>query len=100
MLNWRRDPDVEERLLQLQNERALIESETEQLVNETEQLVNESEQIRRETEQIKRETEQLKRETEQLRRENARNRILLSYVEQLCSLPDSSSIPMPPTAPD
>lgn len=93
MLNWRRDPDVEERLLQLQNERALIESETEQLVNE-------SEQIRRETEQIKRETEQIERETEQLRRENARNRILLSYVEQLCSLPDSSSIPMPPTAPD
>ena len=86
MLNWRRDPDVEERLLQLQNERALIESETEQLVNESEQ--------------IKRETEQIESETEQLSRENARNRILLSYVEQLCSLPDSSSIPMPPTAPD
>jgi uncharacterized protein YciW len=79
MLNWRRDPDVEERLLQLQNDSALIERETEQLVNESEQS---------------------ERETEQLRRGNARNRILLSYVEQLCSLPDSSSIPMPPTAPD
>ena len=71
-LNWHRDPGYEQRMLRL----------------------------RQGTEQIRRETEQLKLENAKLRQLNARGRELLSCAWQLCSLPDSSSIPVKPTETD
>ena len=65
MLNWRRDPDYEQRMKELRSE-----------------------------------IEQIKSETEQLRRENARQRALSALIKQHCFPDDSSSTPIPPTAPD
>jgi hypothetical protein len=84
MLNWRRDPDYERRMIALESEIAQIKSEAEQLRNESEQ--------------IKSEAEQIKKETEQLRLQNAKGRQLLASIDAL-SLPDaSSSTQAPPTA--
>ncbi len=79
MLNWRPVCEIEQR---------------------TRELRNESDQIRNETEQIRKETEQLKQVNARLRQQNAKGRELLSSAVQLCSPPDSSSIPLQPTAPN
>lgn len=71
MLNWRRDPGYEQRMLQLASE----------------------------IEQIKRETEQLRRENARLKSLNARTKSLLSYVDQHCFPDASNSTPLPPTEP-
>ena len=79
MLNWRRDPDYEQRMLHYEQRRIQHEQRMKQL---------------------KSEIEQIKRETEQLRRENARQRALSALIRQHC-FPDSfNSTPVPPTEPD
>ena len=78
-LNWRRDPDYEQRMKRLRRE---------------------TEQIKIESELIRKETEQLNRDNVRLRQLNARGRELLFSAEQLCSLPDTNSTPPRPTAPD
>jgi hypothetical protein len=67
MLNWRRDPDYEQRM----NAKLT------------------------EIEQIKARTKQIEKETEQLRRENAREKALSALIRQRCFPPESSSIPQP-----
>jgi transcription initiation factor TFIID subunit TAF12 len=71
-LNWRRDPDYEQRRIQHELRMKRLESET----------------------------EQLRQETEQLRQQNARGRQLLAKIDALCFPPESNSIPQIPTAPD
>ena len=77
-LNWRRDPDFEQRI-----NAKLIEIE----------------QIKTETDQIKKETELLRRENARLRTHNAKTKTLLSYVDQHCFPPESNSTPIPPIEP-
>jgi uncharacterized protein (DUF342 family) len=72
MLNWRRDPDYEQRMKRYEQRRMLHEQRM----------------------------KQLRSETEQLRRENARQRALSALIKQHCFPDDSSSTPIPPTAPD
>jgi len=79
MLNWRRDPDYEQR--KMLNEQLLRQSEL---------------RIR----QIDARTKQIENETEQLRQENARGRQLLASIDALCFPPESSSIPASATEPD
>ena len=79
MLNWRRDPGYEQRMLHYEQRRMLHEQRMKQLRSDIEQIKN---------------------ETEQLRRENAIGRALLNSIDQLCFPPDSSSTPVPPTASD
>lgn len=72
MLNWRRDPDYEQRIRETEIEILRLESVNQQIANETERL----------------------------ERENARLRTLISCVDQLCFPPESSSPPPPPTERD
>jgi len=72
ILNWRRDPDYEQRV-----NAKLIEIE-----------------------QIRNETEQLRRENARLRSLNAKTKTLLSSVDQHCFPDASNSTPTPPTEPD
>ncbi len=86
MLNWRRDPDYERRMNALRSDRERIE--------------NDILQVEKEIERIESETEQLRRENARLRALNAKAKILLSYVDQHCFPPESSSIPIPPAESD
>ncbi|MFN7871803.1 MAG: hypothetical protein ACK5QQ_06345 [Cyanobacteriota bacterium] len=79
MLNWRRDPDYEQRKMQ-------HEVRMKQLENEILRVRNDSEQI--------------KKETERLRRENAREKVLSALIKQHCFPPESSSHPPQQTEPD
>ena len=74
MLNWRRDPGYEQRVMQHELR---------------------MKQLKSEIEQIKSDSEQIKKETEQLRRENAREKALSALIRQRCFPPESSSIPQP-----
>jgi hypothetical protein len=78
MLNWRRDPDYEQR--KMQHEWRM-------------------KQLAKDIEQIEKETEQLRQETAWLRQQNARGRQLLASIDALCFPPESSSIPAPATEP-
>ncbi|MCE2839274.1 MAG: hypothetical protein LW834_20370 [Cyanobium sp. 49614_E6] len=71
MLNWRRDPDYEQR--KMQHELRM--------------------------QQLKSEIEQIEKETEQLRRENAKQKALSALIKQHCFPPESSSTPIPPIEP-
>lgn len=79
MLNWRRDPDYERRVMEHEQRRMQHELRMKQLRSEIEQI---------------------KKETEQLQRENARQRALSALIKQHCFPDDSNSTPLPPTAPD
>ena len=79
MLNWRRDPDYEQRKMQ-------HDLHMQQLENEILRVRSDSEQI--------------EKETEQLRRENARQRALSALIKQHCFPDDSNSTPAPLTEPD
>ena len=68
MLNWRRDPDYEQRMLL-----------SEQLMRQSELRIK----------QIDARTRQLETEIEQLRKENARGRQLLASIDALCFPPES-----------
>ena len=72
MLNWRRDPDYEQRM----NAKLT------------------------EIEQIKARSKQIEKETEQLRRENAKQRALSALIRQHCFPAESNSTPIPPIEPD
>ena len=107
MLNWRRDPDYEQRKLQSEWRMKQIDERTKQIDERTKRLEseillvkNDSERIRKEAEQIERETEQIERETELLRQENAKQKALSASIRRLCFPPESSSIPQTPTEPD
>ena len=78
-LNWRRDPDYEQRM----NDKLI-----------------EIERIKIDRLRIENEILQIENETEQLRRENARLKALNASVRRLCFPPASSSTPQPATAPD
>ena len=78
MLNWRRDPDYEQRKMQHELRMKQLESE-----------------ILR----VRSDSEQIEKETEQLRRENARAKALSALIEQHCFPDDSNSTPLPPTEP-
>ena len=79
MLNWRRDPDYEQR--KMQHELRMKQIETEIL-------------------QVRKDREQIEKEIEQLDHENAKERALSDSIRRLCFPPESSSIPQTPTAPD
>ena len=72
MLNWRRDPDYEQRKMQHEWRMRQIDERTKQLENETEQL----------------------------RQENAKGRQLLAKIDALCFPPECSSTHPNPTEPD
>jgi hypothetical protein len=78
MLNWRRDPDYEQR--KMQHEWRM-------------------KQLAKDIEQIRKDSEQIERETERLKQENARGRQLLASIDALCFPPESSSIPASATEP-
>ncbi|WP_295459345.1 hypothetical protein [Synechococcus sp. UW140] len=79
MLNWRRDPGYEQRMMQRRKE---------------------IEQIKSEIERIKSETEQLKLENAKLRELNAKRKELLSSAALLCSPPEINLIPPNSTVQD
>jgi predicted nucleic acid-binding Zn-ribbon protein len=78
MLNWRRDPDYEQRMLHYEQRKMQHEWRMKQLESEIEQI---------------------EKETELLRRENARQRALSALIEQHCFPDESNSTPLPPTEP-
>jgi hypothetical protein len=78
MLNWRRDPDYEQRKMQ------------------HEWRMN---HLAKDIEQIRKDSERLRQETAKLRLQNARGRQLLASIDALCFPPESSSIPVPATEP-
>jgi regulator of replication initiation timing len=85
MLNWRRDPAYEQRMLQFEQRKMQHEERMKQLANDIEQ--------------IRKDSEQIAKETERLRRENARGRQLLASIDAHCFPPESSSIPASATEP-
>jgi len=78
MLNWRRDPDYEQRMLHYEQRRIQHELRMKQLESEIEQI---------------------EKETELLRRENARAKALSGLIKQHCFPDESNSTPLPPTEP-
>jgi|GEM_PF-723863 len=98
-LNWRRDPDYEQRVMlheQRMNEnRIAIERSKERI----KQIETEILQVRNDSERIEKDTEQIEKETEQLRRENAREKALSASIKRLCFPPKSCSIPQTPIEP-
>ena len=121
MLNWRRDPDherkladiemkiidedlrtadIEMRIIEEDQRAAASERRTKQIESDIVRLRSESEQIKKESEQIKKETEQIRQETELLRRQNAKGRELLASMHALCYPDASSSTPAPSIATD
>ena len=85
MLNWRRDPGYELRMLQYEQRKMQHELRMKQLKSEIEQIKSDSERI--------------EKETEQLRRENARQKALSALIKQHCFPPESNSTPIPPIEP-
>ena len=79
MLNWRRDPDYELRMQQLESDILRVRSDSDR---------------------IERETEQLKRENARLAKLNARDDALSALIRQHCFPPESSSTPALPIASD
>ena len=79
MLNWRRDPDYEQRKMQ------------------HEWRMN---HLAKDIEQIRKDSERLRQETAKLRLQNARGRQLLASIDALCFPPESSSIPASAIEPD
>ena len=71
MLNWRRDPGYEQRVMHYEQRKMQHELRM----------------------------KQLKSEIEQLRRENARQRALSALIKQHCFPDDFNSTPRPPTEP-
>jgi hypothetical protein len=71
MLNWRRDPGYEQRVVQFEQRRIQHELRMKQLESEIEQL----------------------------RRENAREKSLSVLIKQHCFPDDFNSTPLPPTEP-
>ena len=114
MLNWRRDPDyeqrkmqsewrmkrIDERTKQIENEILLVRKDRERIEKDTEQIENEILLVRKDRERIKKDTERLRLENARLRQLNAKTRHLISCVDRLCFPPESSSIPQTPTEPD
>ena len=93
MLNWRRDPDYEQRVMQ--HEQRMLLHDQQMLLHEQrmKQLENEILQVRKDRELIE-------KEIEQLDHENAIERALSDSIRRLCFPPESCSIPQTPTAPD
>jgi multidrug resistance efflux pump len=85
MLNWRRDPGYEQRVMQ--HELRMLQYEQRKMQHELRMK------------QLKSEIEQIKKETEQLRRENARQKALSALIKQHCFPPESNSTPIPPIEP-
>jgi len=79
MLNWRRDPDYEQRKMQ------------------HEWRMN---RLAKDIDKIRKDSERLRQETAKLRLQNARGRQLLASIDALCFPPESSSIPASATEPD
>jgi predicted nucleic acid-binding Zn-ribbon protein len=79
MLNWRRDPGYEQRVMQHKQRMKQLESEILQ---------------------VRKDSEQIEKEIEQLRRENAREKALSALIRQRCFPAESSSIPPPATESD
>jgi hypothetical protein len=79
MLNWRRDPDYEQRKILSEQRMKQIDEKTKQIDERSRQIEN---------------------ETEQLRQENARGRQLLASMDALCLPPEYSSTHPSPTEPD
>jgi len=79
LLNWRRDPDYVQRVMQHEQRMKQLESDILR--------------VRSDSERSKERTKQLEKETEQLRRENAREKALSASIRRLCFQPESSSIP-------
>jgi hypothetical protein len=86
MLNWRRDPDYERRMLHF--ERCKMQHEW-----RMKQLENEILRVRSESEQIEKETRQIVKETELLRQQRAREKAWRTSVEQFFSQPESTLTP-------
>ena len=78
MLNWRRDPGYELRVMHYEQRKMHYEQRKMQ------------HELR---------MKQLESEIEQLRRENARAKAISALIEQHCFPDASSSIPLPPTEP-
>ena len=79
MLNWRRDPDYEQRVMHHDQRMKQLESEILQ---------------------VRKDRELIEKEIEQLDHENAKEGVLSDSIRRLCFPPESSSIPQTPTAPD
>ena len=79
MLNWRRDPGYEQRVMQHEQRMKQLESD-----------------ILR----VRSDREQTEKEIEQLDHENVKEGALSDSIRRLCFPPESSSIPQTPTAPD
>jgi len=79
MLNWRRDPGYEQRMMQHKQRMKQLESDILR--------------VRSDRELIESEILQIEKETEQLRQENAREKALSALIRQRCFPPECSSIP-------
>ncbi len=93
MLNWRRDPGYEQRVMQHEQRMLLHEQRMKQL--ESEIL-----RVRSDSERSKERTKLIEKEIEQLDHENAKEGALSDSINRLCFPPESSSIPQTPTAND
>jgi SMC interacting uncharacterized protein involved in chromosome segregation len=92
MLNWRRDPDYEQRMLHLDQQ--MLHFEQRKIHYEQRKIQHELRMKQLESEIL-----QVENEIEQLRRENAREKALSALIKQHCFPDESNSTPLPPTEP-
>jgi septal ring factor EnvC (AmiA/AmiB activator) len=100
LLNWRGDPDYEQRMSEKLSEIERIKTEILRIEKEILQAEKELEQAEREFAESEKELEPIERETQRLLRDNARRRALLRRVDQLCFPDDFRSTPPPSTESD
>jgi chromosome segregation ATPase len=100
MLNWRRDPDYEQRMLHYEQRMLHYEQRKMQHEWRMKQLENEILRVRSESEQIEKETKRLRQENARYRQLRAREKAWRTSVEQFFSQPECSSTPQAPTEPD
>ena len=93
MLNWRRDPDYEQRVLHF--EQRMLHFEQRKMQHELRMKQLESEIL-----QVESETEQLRQENARLRKQRAKEKAWRTSVEQFFSQPECSSTPQAATEPD
>ena len=100
MLNWRRDPGYEQRVMQ--HEQRVMQHEQRMLLHDQQMLLHEQrmKQLENEILQVRKDRELIEKEIEQLDHENAKEGALSDSIRRLCFPPESSSIPQTPTASD
>jgi predicted nucleic acid-binding Zn-ribbon protein len=93
MLNWRRDPGYEQKMLHYEQRKMQHEQRMNDNRIAIERSKERTKQLEKEILRVRSDREQIEKEIELLDHENAKERALSDSIRRLCFPPESSSIP-------